>query len=235
MKKSIFKLSFLLFSVTIILGSCSQSKFIVAPPFTDVDKISKIEVGQTKDNVSDILGIQPYDILYLDGGNYMCYYNYRLLDRMVAIDNRRKNIEKGSASIMASATGNTMASEKAQTIGVPFYTEWKKVYVNFENGAVSHYVTDVGVEDANYLGLVNGTIKLLNSKDIDMKNFFTSKFCCPSSSVLLNTVPLSTAPSNTECPENEYLDLDKVLFPLKYNGKFKSTDSPRKKKGLFSK
>ena len=202
MKKLFFSSCPILFLVIFLSSSCSQSKFIVAPPFTDVEKISKIELGQSKEQVNDILGISPYDVLYLNGGNQVCFYNYRLLDRRLTIDNSKNNIENGP--------GTTLSSQQGQTSGVPFYSEWKRIYVNFKNGIVEHYTTDAGLEDANYIGLVNGTIKLLNSKSLELKNFYSD-------------------PSKSSTQTNESLDIDKILFPLKLNGKFKSTDSPRKK------
>lgn len=198
--------------VILISSSCSQSKYVVAPPFTDVEKISKIELGQSKEKVNEILGISPYDVLFHNGGNYVCLYNYRLLDRRLGIDNSKNNIENGP--------GTTLSSQEGQTSGVPFYSEWKRIYVNFENGVVKHYATDTGLEDANYIGLVNGTIKLLNSKDLDLKNFYSN----PSI-----VIPSNNLPSNSGTSSNESLDIEKILFPLKSNGKFKSTDSPRKK------
>ena len=73
MKK--FNLIYTLIISGFLITSCSQSKFIVAPPFTDAEKISKIEKGQTKDDVNKILGITPYDVLYLKDGDYMFSYN----------------------------------------------------------------------------------------------------------------------------------------------------------------
>lgn len=208
------KINFImLFSVIgLVLSSCSQSKFIIAPPFTDVEKISKIEIGQTKEDVNKTLGISQYDVLYLAAGDYMCYYNYRLVDRKIIIDNSDKNIQKGS--------GATLSSQEAQTAGEPFFTEWRRVYVNFTDGKVSHYTTDAGLEGANYIQLVNGVIKLLNKEDLKLSNFY--QYQSEAGGITINN-------ESTEDNSSEAIDLEKILFQLKLNGKFKKADSPRKK------
>ena len=195
-----------------VLSSCSQSKFIVAPPFTDVEKISKIEIGQTKNDVNKTLGISPYDILYLTGEDYMCYYNYRLLDRKINIDNSNKNRNEG--------TGATLSSQEGQSKGEPFFSEWRRIYVNFKDGKVTHHTTDAGLEDANYIQLVNGTVKLLNQEDLKLSNFYQYQN---------EGGGINIRNESTESNSTEAIDLEKILFQLKLNGKFKKTDSPRKK------
>lgn len=194
-----------------LITSCSQSRFIVAPPFTDIEKISTIETGQSKDEVNKALGIQPYDLLYLNEGDFLCYYNYRLVGRKVTIDNSLKNRTKGS--------GETLSSNKAQTAGEPFYTEWRKIYINFKNGKVTHYTTDAGLRNSNYIQLVNGTIKLLNKEDLKLENFYERNI---SSGVNIN------AESSSENCCTESIDIDKILFQLKRNGQFRGVRSVTK-------
>jgi hypothetical protein len=205
----------------IFITSCSQSKFVVAPQFTDVEKISKIETGQSLDDVNEKLGIKPYDVLYLNDGGYMCYYNYRLLDRKINIDNSTKNRNNGS--------GATLSSELSQKTGEPFYSEWRRIYINFQDGKLTDYVTDAGLEDANYIQLVNSTIRLLSKEDLQMENFYNQN-CCPGSSINLGTDGQGQSGGNNQA-ETKVLNLEKLLFQLKYNGKFKESDTPRKKKG----
>jgi hypothetical protein len=203
MKK--FNLIYTLILSGFLITSCSQSKFIVAPPFTDVEKISTIETGQSKDDVNKTLGIKPYDLLYLNEGDFLCYYNYRLVGRKVNIDNSIKNRTKGS--------GATLSSNKAQTAGEPFYTEWRKVYINFKDGKVTHYTTDAGLRNSNYIQLVNGTIKLLNKEDIKLNNFY-ERSITPGINI--------NAESSSEGCCTESIDIDKILFQLKRNGEFKN-------------
>lgn len=194
---------YLLAIILILLNTgCYQTRFIVAPPFTSIDKISKIDPGQTKDQVNDLLGIKPYDILYLQNGNFLCYYNYRLIERKFNASNKYNKDN----------SDNHLFSEKAQTFGEPFYTEWRRIYVCFNNGKVTHYITDSGMEDANYIELVEGTIKLLNSENLKYSNFaIPSIVVDDKSNIKLNAIG------------NESLEIDKILFPLKNNGKFQKT------------
>jgi hypothetical protein len=208
---------FLFLGIPLILFSCAQSKILVAPPFTDVDKISKLESGQSKGKVAELLGITPYDVLYLSDGNVVYFYNYRLLDRKLEVDNSRENIEKKA---------KTLSSNESQTIGEPFYSQWKRLYVCFKNNALSHFITDSGLEDANYLELVNGTIKLLNSKSLELNNFYEQ-------STLVITNPNNSGVSSIT--DNKSLNIQKLLFPLDKNGKFLNTDNPRKKRSFLSK
>lgn len=201
--------------VSLIMFSCAQSKFVVAPPFTDVEKITKLEVGQSKEKVNEVLGIMPYDILYLNDGNVVYFFNYRLLDRKIGIDNSRENIEKNA---------KTLSSKESQTKGDIFYSHWKRLYICFKNNSLTHFVTDTGLEDANYLELVNGTIKLLNSKNLELNNFYV-----PSNVVISN----SSASNVSNSVENKSLDIEKLLFPLDKHGRFLKTENLRKKQSSF--
>jgi hypothetical protein len=201
----------------VLLAGCSQSKFVVAPPFTNVDKISKIETGQSKEDINTTLGIKPFDILYLNDGNFMCYYNYRLEERRINIDNSSKNRDTGS--------GATLSSDEAQTAGEPFYTEWRRVYINFKDNKVTHYTTDAGLEGANYIQLVNGTIKLLNKQELKIENFYTQ-------SIIQSDVNINS--ENGKSTTSESIDIEKVLFQLKHNGMFMGTKNVTKNNSSFN-
>lgn len=210
-------LFFLVVLIGMLFTGCSQSKFVVAPPFTNVDKISKIETGQSKEDINTTLGIKPFDILYLNDGNFMCYYNYRLEERRINIDNSSKNRDTGS--------GATLSSDEAQTAGEPFYTEWRRVYINFKDGKVTHYTTDAGLRGANYIQLVNGTIRLLNKQELKIENFYAQ------------SVYKSDININSQSGQNhdvESIDVEKVLFQLKYNGKFMGMKNVTKYNSSFN-
>jgi hypothetical protein len=207
------------------LISCSQSKFVVAPAFTSVDKISKISQGDDFDKVNSLLGVGPYDIIYLNNNDFLCYYNYRLLERKMNIDNSNKNRKANK--------DNHLSSETSQTFGSPFYTDWKKLYVSFSNGSLSHYTSDTGMERANYIQLVNGTITLLNKKDLlELNNFYEI-----GSPTLLNPIvgdPNKLIENGTG--QDVRIDVDKLLFQLDKNGRFcESTKSNKSFIPNFSK
>ena len=148
------------------MSSCSSTQFVVAPPFTSVTNISNLKTGQTFDEVNNILGITAYDILYSSGKDFLCFYNYRILDRKINIDH-----PSAHNTLMSTTNEESLSSEKAQVTGEIFYTEWRRVYINFKDGKMSHYITTNGLKGANYIALINGTIKLLNDKPLEYSHF----------------------------------------------------------------
>jgi hypothetical protein len=195
--------------LVMISAGCNMSKFVVAPPFTDVEKIGKVEIGKSYDEVNQSLGIKPYDVLYLNDGNQLYYYNYRLLERKINVTNSRIKAVKG--------TNDNLSSQVAQTFGEPFYTEWRRLYVNFIDGKVANFTTDSGLKNANYIALVNGSIKLLSSTDLKLNHFFT-----PNQNMIFGE---NGNIIRNEDTQNGNLDIDKILFPLKYNGSFEPNKS----------
>ena len=103
----------------------------------------------------NLLNVEPYDIV--SGGDiFLCYYNYRLLERKIPIANSNKNRSINDLD------SQSLNSELSQITGAKFYTEWKKLYVFFKDGKLASFITSDGLKDANYLMLVNGSIKLLS-------------------------------------------------------------------------
>ena len=75
--------------------------------------------------------------------------------------------------------------------------------MSFKDGALTHYISDAGMESANYIQLVNGTVSLLNKEDIlKLLNFY-------------------------EVGE-ESLDIDKLLFQLDRKGGFNKANKSKK-------
>ena len=220
------------FTLSVFLFSWNGPRFVVAPPFTSVENIITLSQGQTIEQVNSSLGIQAYDILYLNDGNMLCFYNYRLLDRKINIQSKSAYNEQFKDS-----DDESLSSLKSQTAGKPFYSEWKRLYVNFKDGKLTHFITDGGLEDANYIVLVNGTLKLLNSKSLEFAHFSKlSNFVFPQ---VEQSIQPASAPKGAQTQSNNnsttILDKDRdvienLLFPLKYNGTFKNNETPRKKK-----
>ena len=211
--------SIVLLTLSVSILGCSKKTFVVAPPFTDVKKILNLHDGMSIDDVNKNLGIEPYDVLFLSGGGGVCYYNYRLKDRKINISNTNDFHDLSSES-----KDKNLSSEKAQTYGSTFYSEWKKLYCTFKEGKLTDFVSITGVEDANYLLLVNGSIKLLSTKPLEYSHF--SKL-----------TPNYINGEAKVTPETKDRDIiDGILFPLRNDGGFKKSNPPRKKKtgiGLF--
>lgn len=68
----------LLFSCTLFLSSC----IVQAPKYTKVEQVLMLKNGMTREEVSQALGIPPYDIKSMnDSGSVTLIYKYRVTDR----------------------------------------------------------------------------------------------------------------------------------------------------------
>src|SRR5882672_515052 len=75
MKKVIPLFFFFFFSI----NGC----IVVRPPYSKVEKVFTLQPGMTKEDVSKILDIPPYDLKSLDdsSGQIVLIYKYRVTDR----------------------------------------------------------------------------------------------------------------------------------------------------------
>ena len=130
-------------------------------------------------------------------------------------------------SLFIGITYQTKLSEKIFTLKEKIMNKVKpeKPAPPVQNNTLTHFITDTGLEDANYLELVNGTIKLLNSKNLELNNFYE-----PSSA---SNVSNSSASNVSNSLENKSLNIEKLLFPLDKHGKFLKTENLRKKESSF--
>lgn len=63
-----------------------QGCVIIYPKFTTIDKVITIKPGMTFKNVSETLGIQPYDFIVIENGEKKMIYKYRVYDRKIPKD-----------------------------------------------------------------------------------------------------------------------------------------------------
>jgi hypothetical protein len=189
--------------ISIFISSCTSRNFVVAPSFTSVDKITLLEPGQNLNEVNGKLNVEPYDIV--SGGDiFLCYYNYRLLERKIPIANSNKNRSINDVDSL------NLSSELSQTTGIKFYTEWKKLFVFFKDGKLVSFITSDGLNDANYLMLVNGSIKLLSENDLDFSHFSKN-----------SNFNLSGQVNNSNNNSNKDRDIiENILFPINYKKEF---------------
>ena len=189
--------------ISIFISSCTSRNFVVAPTFTSVDKITLLEPGQNLNEVNGKLSVEPYDIV--SGGDiFLCYYNYRLLERKIPIANSNKNRSINDVDSLS------LSSELSQTKGIKFYTEWKKLFVFFKDGKLVSFITSDGLNDANYLMLVNGSIKLLSENDLDFSHFSKN-----------SNFNLSGQVNNSNNNSNKDRDIiENILFPINYKKEF---------------
>jgi hypothetical protein len=148
------KRKILTYSLFILLGSCATiSK--VAPPFTNVEKISKLKMGTTLSVVSSTLDIPPYNILSMqEDGSGIYAFNYRLKVRKTSVPEGKEG-----ENLLHSEQYNTAGEEK-------YEDEIKTVITVFKEGKLSAIHTTEGWEKAEYLMIVDNNLKLLTKQDL---------------------------------------------------------------------
>jgi len=147
-----------IFGALVLLSGCSQNKFWVAPKFTDVNKISTLKKGMTKLEVAQNLGVDAFDAYYNDAGNEMFVYNYRLQERRVPVSNSGRYVNMDTAPL-----NNTINSETAQNAGTVYYTDWRKLYITYQDDKLVNIITEGGMEDASTVLLLAASVQNLRT------------------------------------------------------------------------
>lgn len=138
-------LSLFLMGVMVFGTACTK---LVAPPYSTVDKIVRINPGMTASEVSSTLSIPPFDVYHMAGdGSTVHLYFYKVKER--------KN--KGCSLFMK----DFYSKEENLTVGSSYYTKEKKLYVLYQNGKVSSLVTESGRDDSEDLLVQNNTIQFI--------------------------------------------------------------------------
>jgi len=140
---------------TLLFSSCAK---LVAPPYSTVEKIVRINPGMTAAEVSSTLGIPPFDLYHMAGdGSTVHLYFYKVKER--------KN--KGCSLLMK----DYYSKEENLTVGNSYYTTEKKLYVLFQNGKVASLVTETGREDSEDLLVQNNTIQFIAKSNRHALNY----------------------------------------------------------------
>jgi hypothetical protein len=146
--------------VAIVVGAVIVSCSVyIAPPFTDIIKISQLKPAMKFKQVVDVLGVEPYDIYHVEEtGSMLATFNYRLKERRMRVStlNRDEFIRRTS-------------DENSQTAGDLYYNkEYKTLHVLFnKDGALASYITSEGVENSNHIIISENTIQFANEKKIN--------------------------------------------------------------------
>lgn len=145
-------------TAAILLSSCYTKR--IAPPYTKVESIIKINPGMTASEVSSTLGIPPFDIYHMSGdGSTVHMYYYKVKERR----NKECFIIIGIDKIFSADA--FYAKEQNLTVGSSYYTKEERLYVLFKNGKVSSLVTDAGRDDSEDLLVQNNTIQFISKTD----------------------------------------------------------------------
>lgn len=154
-KKQFISLSIL--AICLFFGSCAV---YVAPPFTDVMKITQVKPKMKFKQVVDILGVEPYDIYHVEeSGAMLATFNYRL----------KKRIMKPNTLNRDEFTRQT-TNENSQTAGDLYYEkDYKTLHVLFsKDGEVVSYLTSDGIDFSNLIVITGNTIKYANEKEVNL-------------------------------------------------------------------
>jgi len=137
--------------------SCSH---YIAPPFTDVVKISQLKPNMKVKQVIDVLGIEPYDIYYMQKtGAQMLSFNYRLKKRITYQYNTVNILE----------VQRQTSNEESQKAGDLYYDKnYQTVYAMIsKEGDLLSYLTTSGVANKGGLIVIGNTIQRFDEKNIN--------------------------------------------------------------------
>lgn len=137
-----------------LFSSCSQNKFWVAPKFTDVSKISTLKKGMTKEEVASALEVDAYDSYFSEAGGEMLVYNYRLQERRISVSNSGRYVNMETAPM-----DKSINSQAGQNQGNLYYTEWRKLYVSYQDNKMVSMITEGGMENANSVLIMASSIQ----------------------------------------------------------------------------
>jgi hypothetical protein len=142
MKNLIYFLSIVLFT------ACSRW---IAPPYSNVEKLSGIRTGMSLPEVNNTLGIEPYDIYFKGNNDYIVIYSYRVKDRLM---------------VMSGDFNNTIHSDISQNNGKDWYGDNYFCYVYFKNNKVRSLITDAGKLNSEEILIKNNNLLLIQKKKL---------------------------------------------------------------------
>jgi hypothetical protein len=143
--------------VSLLLSGCSV---YIAPPFTDIMKLSQIKPSMKFKQVVDVLGVEPYDIYHLqENGAMLASFNYRLKKRIMRLNTLNHDEFRRKTT-----------NEDSQTAGDLYYEkDYKTAHVLFnKDGEMTSYITTDGVENSNLIVISGNTIQYADEKNINL-------------------------------------------------------------------
>jgi len=149
----------------VLVASCSRH---IMPPFTDVSKITQLRSGMKVKQVSDILGIEPYDIFYMqETGAQILSFNYRVKERVMYTYNTLNYME----------IGRRTSDENSQTAGEVYYDKkYRTLYAIFSpTGDLTSYITTTGERDRGKLMVIGNTLSLYDQNNTTLLDSLYNK------------------------------------------------------------
>ena len=150
-------------TAVLLIASCSQNRYIVQPPFTDVAKISSLKKGMTLSDVNSALGIAPFDMYVSDEGCSIYSFNYRLKERRIPVNNNVTFLDRPG-----DPTNKSVNSEDAQKFGTDYYSDPKQLFITFKDDKLLSVISSDGLQRASQIIAITGGLAALK-KDPQIK------------------------------------------------------------------
>lgn len=171
--------------------SCSNSKFVITPYFTDNEKIQNLEVNSSIQETNQMLGVQPNNVLFYQDDIMLCEYIYRIKDRRVNTLNNETFKKKYSEDQRQNENEDqSLNSDLAQNSGIDYLKlDYYKLYIYFKNNRLEKYITADGLENSLSFDYANRVYELLNRDSLKYE-FFEDK-CNPCDCIDDNSITTS--------------------------------------------
>lgn len=141
------------FAFLLAFTSC---KSVQAPKYTSVENLYNLKVGNSYEEVVNILGQKPYDIYMSQAEGYTIYtYIYKHVERKI---NPKALNQRGGET-----TGNEVYNGKEET-----------AYLMFKNNKLESLVTSNGRKDGSAMIMMNNTLYTV-SKDKEKYSIVPAK------------------------------------------------------------
>jgi hypothetical protein len=98
--------------------------------------------------------------MYVSDDGYSIFtYNYRLKERRIPVDHNQTFIDKTGGD----PTGKSINSEEAQSYGVDYYTDPKRVFISFKDDKLFSVISEDGLQKAGQIIAITGSLAALKS------------------------------------------------------------------------
>jgi hypothetical protein len=142
------KINLFLLVLLFLLFGCSRW---IAPPYTTVSILSKVEIGMNINQVKETLGIEPYDVYFTNEKDFVVIYHYRVKDRIMKISGNYNN---------------DIHSENSQLAGKDWYGDDYLAYFYFKDESLKSIITDQGKELSENILIKNNNLFLIQRDEL---------------------------------------------------------------------
>jgi len=138
--KQVLKVAFII----LVLPSC----FVQSPKYTTLDKVMSLQMGMTKLQVEEILGIKPYDLKALNDTSNVFIYVYRVTDRK-------------TLSLLTKPVNGKKTLGKYVQLEVTYSKDWKVISIESCNLCPDNLVTTSKIDFGKVIVFMTVTLPVL--------------------------------------------------------------------------